>query len=66
MQQGDDVNIDRLIVELQISKRQGWGNKEIYMDGNFGSYNIDSVQKNTHPSKEPEYMILMAGMKVDD
>lgn len=45
---------------------KGCGEKPIYTEAGAeqGDYEIDSIQKNTCPDKDPDYLFIMIGNKV--
>lgn len=45
---------------------QGQGDRPIYVEGGDGTWEIDSVQKDTHPKIEVNYYFLMAGGRIDE
>lgn len=58
------MKISELIIELQRREAEGYGDKPVYVEDSQELFHIDSVQKNTSPSVEPEYLFLMPGGKV--
>ena len=55
------MNVTELIKKLMDAVSEGYGRKEIYIDGGQENFNIDSIQRNTQPNVEPDYFLIMAG-----
>ena len=49
--------------ELEKWINEGYGEKTIYIDGMPEHLEIDSIQKNTNPGIEPDYLFIMGGEK---
>ncbi len=45
--------------EKQIER--GYGDLEIFVESNQENCHIDSIQKDTNPDIEPNYLFIMAG-----
>ncbi len=54
--------------EIEKQMNEGYGEKTIYIEGmpEQGDWEIDSIQKNTNPEIEPDYLFIMGGAKVID
>jgi len=52
--------VDELIIELQKQSDRGYGRKDVVIEGRGGNFHINSVQKNTNPDIEPDYLLIMA------
>lgn len=59
---GKKMTINQLICELQKQVNRGYGNKDIFVEDAQEMFHIDSVQKNTCPDIEPDYLFIMAGV----
>ncbi len=57
------MKIIKLIELLQQQVNRGYGQKEIYVEDAQEMFNIDSIQKNTNPNIEPDYLFIMGGDK---
>lgn len=57
------MTLNELKVEIQKHIDKGYGEKKILINSDtsetLGDDEIDSIQKNTHPEVEPEYLIIM-------
>ncbi|KKK86527.1 hypothetical protein LCGC14_2762350 [marine sediment metagenome] len=58
------MTVNDLMKELQMRVEQGYGDVPIYVEDSQEDFEIDSIQKNTHASVYPDYLIIWAGDKV--
>lgn len=60
------MTVNELMIEIKKQVARGYGNKNIIIDvADSRDYSIDSIQKNTHPSVEPEYLLIMGIARVN-
>lgn len=57
------MTVNELIIELQKKADRGYGDKDIVVEDAQENFHIDSVQKNTNPDIEPDYLLIMAGKR---
>lgn len=59
------MNLYELKQEIDKWINEGYGEKNIYLDAFNGeqgkNYEIDSIQQNTNPGLEPDYLFIMNG-----
>ncbi len=60
-QEGEVMTLNELMIQVKKYIDKGYGAKEILLDTDIDDYNeIDSIQQNTMPNVEPEYLLIIS------